>query len=237
MNMISNIKNKLKSNKKIIIFLSIIYNTVNYNNSYKYRKKNKISYNGAFLNNCRFNISGKNNTISLSPKAKFKNCTFCINGNNCHIIIGGNNTIVSNTYFVCQDDNSKIFIGNNFTMESGHIAAIEGETIRIGNDCMFSNDIDIRNGDSHSIIKANSQERINWSKPVVIEDHVWLTAHVRVLKGSFIPHNSIIANSSVVSKRLELPNTIYGGIPIKKLKINIDWDRDRHKFKNQQRNL
>lgn len=112
-------------------------------------------------------------------------------------------------------------------MEGGHIAATEGEIIKIGNDCMFSGDIEIRNGDSHSIIKANSQERINWAKPVIIEDHVWLTAHVRVLK----PHHSIIGNSSVVSKVLEEPHSIYGGSPIRNLKTNIDWDRNRYKFK------
>lgn len=118
-------------------------------------------------------------------------------------------------------------------MEGGHIAATEGESITIGNDCMFSGDIEIRNGDSHSIIEANTQKRINWAKPVIIEDHVWLTAHVRVLKGSIIPHHSIIANSCVVSKILKEPYSIYGGSPIRSLKTNIDWDRNRYKFKKE----
>ena len=43
-------------------------------------------------------------------------------------------------------------MGKDFTMEGGHIASTEGEKIVIGNDCMFSNDIEIRNGDSHTII-------------------------------------------------------------------------------------
>ncbi len=115
-------------------------------------------------------------------------------------------------------------------MEGGHIASTEGETITIGNDCMFSNDIEIRNGDSHSIIKANTDERLNWAESVTIGNHVWLTAHVRVLKGSCIANNSIIANSSIVTNQLNVPNAIYGGMPAKMLKTNIDWDRDRYKY-------
>lgn len=225
------IKKKINNKTQFIELVASIYNIIHYNNSYRYRNKNNLSWKGAFLKGCKFNISGKNNTILFSPKARFKNCTFDISGNNCQIIVGGNHTIISNVNFCCQDDHSKIIIGDDFTMEGGHIAATEGEIIKIGNDCMFSSDIEIRNGDSHSIIKANSQERINWGKPVIIEDHVWLTAHVRVLKGSFIPHHSIIGNSSVVSKALEEPYSIYGGSPIRNLKTNIDWDRNRYKFK------
>lgn len=139
--------------------------------------------------------------------------------------IGGGNTIVSNTQFWLQDDNSTIVVGKDFTMEGGHIASTEGEKIVIGNDCMFSNDIEIRNGDSHTIIDITEQRRTNYAQPVVIGNHVWLTAHTRVLKGSRIAHSCIIANSAVVSGILEKSNTIYGGLPAKPLKEGIDWDR------------
>ena len=98
---------------------------------------------------------------------------------------------------------------------------------------MFSNDIEIRSGDSHSILKAGTEERTNWAESVVIGDHVWLTAHVRILKGSTIPSHSIVANSSVITHKLDIPYSIYGGNPVKLLKTGMDWDRSRYKFERK----
>lgn len=141
----------------------------------------------------KFSITGKNNKIVIGRKARLRDYKIKIYGNNCLLKIGDGSTIISNASFWLQDDNCKIIIGNNFTMEGGHIASTEGETITIGN-------------------------------------HVWLTAHVRVLKGSCIADNSIIANSSIVTKQLNVPNAIYGGTPAKMLKTDINWDRDRYRY-------
>ena len=138
---------------------------------------------------------------------------------------GGGSTIVSNTSFWLQDDNSTIIIGEDFTMEGGHIAATEGESITVGNDCMFSGDVEIRNGDSHSVLDVKTGERLNRARPITIGSHVWLTAHVRVLKGTLIPSCSIIGNSSVVTSQLEKTNALYSGIPCRLLKEDVNWNR------------
>ena len=224
------IKSLMKKYPLIMDIVSIIYNLLHRNNAWRYL--GCIKYKGAFLRNVTFNIHGRNNRILIGRKARLRNCKITLQGNNCLLVIGGGSTIVSETFFYLQDDDSKIIVGSDFTMESGHIASTEGETISIGNDCMFSNDIEIRNGDSHSIIKAGTEERTNWAKPVTIGNHVWLTAHVRVLKGSYISNNSIIANSCIVGGgKLETPFSIYGGNPVRILKTGIDWDRNRYKFK------
>lgn len=115
-------------------------------------------------------------------------------------------------------------------MEGGHIAITGGERITIGEDCMFSSDIEIRCGDSHAIIDRQSQQRLNWEQPVCIGDHVWLAAHVRVLKGSVIAAHSIVGSSAVVSGILSQPYSIYAGSPAKQIKSGVDWDRFRHKY-------
>ncbi len=109
-------------------------------------------------------------------------------------------------------------------MESGHIASTEGKSIIIGKDCMFSNDIEIRNGDSHAILNT-MQERINTASSVVIGNHVWLGAHVRIMKGGKIPDNCVIGNSSLVSNEHDKSHAIYAGIPARLIKENIIWDR------------
>lgn len=225
--MTPNLKQFMKQHPIFMDAVASVYNLIHRNNAWKYH--NVISCKGVFFNNVKFYIRGKNNQVIIGRKARLNYCTISIVGNNCSLVIGGS-SIITNTSFWCEDDNCRITIGTDFTMEGGHIASTEGEQITIGNDCMFSNDIEIRNGDSHSILKAGTEERINWARPVNIGDHVWLTAHVRVLKGSTIPSHSIVANSSVVTHKLEMPYSIYGGNPVKLLKTGIDWDRSRYNF-------
>jgi acetyltransferase-like isoleucine patch superfamily enzyme len=201
------------------------YNLVYNNRCWRFRFSNHFSIRGAFLKGVKYRISGKGNEIIIGRKARLTDCSFTFIGNYCKVIIGGGSTIISNVNFWCQDDNSSIVIGNDFTMGKGHIAATEGESITIGNDCMFSDDIEIRNGDSHSIINTQTKRRTNQAAPVKIGDHVWLTAHTRVLKGSIIPSHSIIGNSSIVAGKLEKENALYSGIPCKLIKENTDWDR------------
>ncbi len=223
--MLTVLKSKMKQNSFLMNAVAKIYNTLHYNNAWRYKCRNVIHYRGAFLRGTSFHITGKDNTVEFGSKARFFNCSITIIGDNCKLLVGGGNTIISNTEFWLQDDNSTIVIGEDFTMEGGHIAATEGEHITIGDDCMFSGDVEIRNGDSHSIVEVTSGRRINKALPVVIKDHVWLTAHVRVLKGTFIPSRSVIGNSSVVTSILEKENALYAGIPCRLLKEGIDWDR------------
>ncbi|MCL7764550.1 hypothetical protein MPF19_14090 [Polaribacter sp. Z014] len=217
----------MKQNKWLMVFVSKLFNIRYFNNSWKYRYTNKIKTKGAFLKKVKFNIKGKNNIIIVGHKARLNNCKITILGDNCKLIIGEGSTIISEATFWCQDDESTIEIGRDFTMEGGHLASTEGKLIKIGDDCMFSGDIEIRNGDSHSIINNDTRQRINYAKSVTIGNHVWLTAHVRILKGAFIPSNSIIGNSSVVTNKLEKENSLYSGIPCKLLKQQIDWDRNK----------
>ena len=225
--MIAKIKQIMNNNHTVMRIISRIYNFVHYNNSWMYKRNNTIITKGSFIKHTKFDINGKNNIIHIGTKARLRNCKFTIIGNNCKIIIGNNHTIITDVHFWCQDDNSTIIIGDDFTIEGGHIASTEGCSIIIGNDCMFSNDIEIRNGDSHSIIKMDDNKRTNHAEDVYIGNHVWLTAHVRVLKGSIIPSNSIIGNSSIVSHKFQKENSIYAGIPCKLIKTGIDWDRNK----------
>lgn len=224
------VKEVLKKHPFLMIFTAKAYNLIHRNNAWRYRLNNSIRTRGAFLKNVKFKISGRNNSIWFGPMARLRNCTINILGDNCEIRIGGGSTIVSHSEIHCQDNNSRICIGKHFTMEGGHIASTEGELIEIGEDCMFSGGIEIRNGDSHVILEIETGKRINWAETVTIGNHVWLTSLVKVMKGSFIASDSIVGNSSVVAGRLEKPHCIYAGIPAKLVKENIDWDRFRKNY-------
>lgn len=226
------LKSILNSNPKVLDLASKVYNLLHYNNAWKYRfGTNRILCKGAFLKKCSFKIKGVNNTILIGERARLTNCIFTIYGSNCTIKIGGGSTIVSKVSFWCEDNNSSIVIGRDFMMGSGHIASTEGERIIFDDDCMLSEDIEIRNGDSHAIINDN-QERINFAKPVIVGKHVWITAHCRIMKGTEIPDNCIIGNSSLMAQKFTISNAIYAGNPARLVKENVNWDKYRNKINN-----
>lgn len=191
----------------------------------KGRRNNKISYIGSLLRRTKIDIEGLNNSILIAPKNRLIDCKLNIIGKNCKIVIDSNCTLKKLELWL-EDDGSEIFIGHTTSIEGGHIAATEGESIKIGSDCMFSHRIEIRNGDSHSIFAEGSVIRINRAKPVSIGNHVWMGADAKVLKGAVINDGAVIATGAIVTGVVE-PNSIYAGNPAKKIKDNIHWDRER----------
>lgn len=88
-----------------------------------------------------------------------------------------------------------------------------GECVRIGAGCK------IFDTDFHSIyhdLRNNGNQGVQ-SKPVVIEDNVWIGACCIVLKGVTIGKRAAIGAGSVVTKSVP-PDEIWGGNPAKFIK-------------------
>ncbi len=215
------LKEVLKKNDWLLLIVSCIYN---FPLKFFVLRKVKMSIRGAFIKHCKFKIRGRNNVIVIGEKGRLRNCTIYISGNNNLLRIGGGHTIVANTTFWLQGDNCTIYISEDFTMEGGEISVTENGKICIGKNCMFSFGIDIRNGDSHSILNLQGK-RINKAQDIDIKDHVWLGANVTVLKGVSIGSHSIIGTRSVVSKSCQTDHSIYAGVPARFIKSGIDWNR------------
>lgn len=182
----------------------------------------------AILNNCKFDIVGDNNKIEIGESSILNNLTFFIRGDNNKIIIGKRVRFNRGGSVWIEDYGCEAVIGENTTFEDSHIAVTEPNSkIHIGKDCMFAYDIDLRTGDSHSIVDSISNKRINYAQNINIGNHVWIASHVSILKGVHISDNSIVATRSVVTKPFSENNILIGGVPAKKLKENINWDRQR----------
>ncbi|MBT2658618.1 acyltransferase [Bacillus sp. ISL-18] len=125
------------------------------------------------------------------------------------------------------DNNCTLEIGDGTTIMEAGISVVEPNgKISIGEDCMFSFGIDILNSDSHSIIDLTSNKRINFSKDVVIGNHVWIGHEVQILKGTEIVDNSIVGSRSILTKKYG-SNCVIVGTPAKQVKENVTWDRNR----------
>lgn len=152
-----------------------------------------------WMKDCKIEIVGDNNLISVAPMVRLDGVKFYIEGSNNVIRINRNVIIGDGSLLWMEDKGCEISIDEGSTFGSVHLAATEdGSSIQIGKDCMFSNDIDVRTGDSHSIINLQTGERTNRAKDVVIGNHVWCGAHSSILKGANIPNDVVIATRSIV---------------------------------------
>lgn len=170
---------------------------------------------------------GTGNKIIVGNGSCIHGCNISFWGSNCTLEIKPN-THLNGVSFWFEDVGGFISIGTNTTMESGcQFASVEGTKIIVGDDCMFSHDVDVRTTDSHSILNYKG-ERINPSEDIFIGNHVWIGIRSTLLKGCMLHNNSVVASCSVVtSKTMSQENTIVAGVPAKVIKSEINWKRER----------
>lgn len=123
-----------------------------------------------------------------------------------------------------ENNQTTLTFGENFQMNDYvHITAME--KVQIGNNVLFASKIYVSDcshgsyaGDENdSNPESIPHNRPLFSKPVIIEDNVWLGEFVSVLPGVTIGKGSIVGANSVVSKNLP-PNVIAVGSPAKPIK-------------------
>jgi acetyltransferase-like isoleucine patch superfamily enzyme len=194
-----------------------------------YGKRNKLSFSkGAMLFNASIQILGNDNTIIISDGCELDRISVFIRGNGNRIELSEKVRAHRHTSLWIEDDNNLIFVGEDSDLGDAHIAVTEnGKSITVGSDCLFAKGIEIRTGDSHSIVDAKSGNRINYAENVVIGNHVWIGSCASVLKGAIIPNNSVVATRSVVTKTFIEENILLAGIPAKIVKQNINWLGER----------
>jgi acetyltransferase-like isoleucine patch superfamily enzyme len=198
------------------------------NNSRKIKgHNNRINIYQSILKNTCIDIQGSDNTIEIKSQTIIDNLTFHIRGSGHHISIGSNCRFNEGGTIWVEDEGCRLVVGDNTFILKAHISLTESNSsIEIGENCMLSSDIDIRSGDSHSIIDLSTGERINYASSIKIEDHVWIGAHAKVLKGVIIAKNSVVGMGSIVTKNV-LSNTVVAGIPAQTVKTNITWNSER----------
>lgn len=172
-------------------------------------------------------VCGVNNIIRLGNDVRLDNVEIKIYGNNNLIVIESNNHI-NGIRIAIEDDNNLINIGSSvYIGPDSLLAALEGTKITIGKDCMIAGPCEIRTSDSHSLTNLEGN-RINPAKDIEIGEHVWIGAGCMLLKGCKIPSDSIVAARSVVTFTETFESySLWGGIPAKLLKKNVNWKKER----------
>jgi|TARA_B110000467_G_scaffold12221_1_gene10253 acetyltransferase-like isoleucine patch superfamily enzyme len=95
------------------------------------------------------------------------------------------------------------------------VRIMAAESIVIGDACMIAHGVYISDADWHGIY--DRAEPVGNTKPVVLEDNVWIGDSAIICKGVTIGENSIIGAGAVVTKNVP-PNSIFAGNPAKLVK-------------------
>ncbi len=189
-------------------------------------------------------VEGDGNVITIGAKSHVRG-SIRIEGHGHEIKIGDNVTL--NDHIIIQGNNNTISIGNRVSL-AGHIlvkgqeqrveigdgtrardARIlcqEGGFVKIGRDCLFSRQVEIRTTDSHALISRKTGERINLPGPVEIGAHVWIGLGVLVGKGAKIADDNVVGAKSFVTKPFLESGTVIAGVPARVVKRDVTWQRD-----------
>lgn len=200
------------------------FNILPFNNTTKGNVS--VENQGSLLLNCEILSNGTNNKLFFARGGVFRNCKFSLLGDN-NTISFGENCHATNGDFYIEDDNNLIKTCDN-TNYAGkiHIACTEGTNIIIGDDCLFSSEIAVRSGDSHSILNGNGK-RINEAQDVIVGNHVWVGYRALITKGTVIPDNTVVGTGAIVTGTFDKGNIILAGVPARVVKEDINWDKKR----------
>lgn len=135
------------------------------------------------------------------------------------LLLSGKAHIGSGSYILVGDKGC-LKISDNFEIKANGKLFVTN-AVTIGKDCLFSWDITLMDTDWHKIYSSDNNKIINPSKPIIIDDNVWVGCNTTILKGVHIAQNVIIGANSLITKSILESGCISTGDRI--LKHGVYW--------------
>ncbi len=140
-------------------------------------------------------------------------------GRNIHLgkyaqIICASDNCVRFTSWPSKQSDAEIVLGDYCLVAPG-VRISAAQSIRIGDNCMLAANVIISDSDWHGIY--NRIRPFRCTRPVIIENNVWLGERVIVTKGVTIGENSVIGAGAIVTKNIPA-NCIAAGNPARVIK-------------------
>jgi acetyltransferase-like isoleucine patch superfamily enzyme len=222
-------KKILGNNEKAISFFLGLYNRLPFNNRRKiHGRNNRLELSRSLLKKTRIYIKGSDNRIVLGDRCTLRCCSIYISGNGNSLVFGDKVAMISGEIHI-EDDGNIVSIGSHASfLGKTHLACIEGTKITIGDNCLFSSDVTLRTGDSHSILGPKG-DRINLSEDITLANHVWVGNRAILTKGACVAQDSVVATGAILTGAVEESGVVIGGVPAKVIKQGINWDIQRIK--------
>lgn len=142
-------------------------------------------------------------------------------GKNCQIVCvdGGNmelrNAHVNYGSFVFCAKGAQLVIDSTYIEMNSVVVAVN--KIHIKQHCEIAEMVVIRDQDhQHNLSEIPIKQQGFISKPIIINENVWIGAKATILKGVEISANSVVGANAVVTKSIVKPSVV-AGIPAKEI--------------------
>lgn len=129
-------------------------------------------------------------------------------------------TVISQGTVFRLDEDAIIELGDNFYCNKNCFFR-SSDIIKFGNHCAVGWNVQINTDDGHDVYHDDNMG-VKRGK-VYIGDNVWLTSNTIVCKNTSMANGCILAQGSVLTKRVIEENTLIGGIPAKVIKRRVRW--------------
>lgn len=129
----------------------------------------------------------------------------------------GNNLKIEQPFWC--DYGKNIEIGENFYSNFG-LTILDGAKVTIGDNVKFGPNCNLYTV-THPKETEKRNQGLEQALPITIGNNVWLGGNVTILPGVSIGDNAIVGAGSVVTKNVPA-NTIFAGVPAKKISVNYD---------------
>lgn len=184
-----------------------------------------IPYKGAILDlhpTAKIYLKGKNLEVGFNKLKGSKSETHVRMNKNAIWNCNNGCLLFYNTVLEVKE-NAKLDTGF-FSANSGSVI-IAHKNISLGEDVMCGRNVIIYDSDFHSLLDKEGNS-VNVPKTVKIEDHVWLTTDIVVLKGVTIKKDSLVTAQTVVNKDMPEHSIIAGGSSGKVIRDEVSWSRE-----------
>lgn len=186
---------------------------------------NEIRYAGTPVDGVRIKISGANNRLVVSRHARLGTLRIDFDNDHGLVRIGASRGVPRFSAAIRVGQDSKVVVGTNVSTTSiVTMSAVEGTTIRIGDDAMLASENELRADDGHPIFDVRTGKRVNVSRSIVIGDHVWLARRAVCLGGARVGAGSVVGYGAIVTGQFP-NNVVLAGVPARVVRRDVAWER------------
>ncbi len=178
---------------------------------------------GAVLRNVVFDLAGEGHTVHIAAGCVLNQVYVRLRGQGHRLQLARGVRFTRGGEIWMEDQGGSLLIGEGTTIVHARLSVIEGTRLRIGAGSLFAYDIEVRTGDSHSLLDARTGQRLNPAADVEVGARVWVGARAMLLKGARIPDDSVVAAAAVVTKAFAEPGVVLGGHPARVLRRGVRW--------------
>jgi acetyltransferase-like isoleucine patch superfamily enzyme len=191
---------------------------------------NEIVASASYEKNVAITFRGRNNRLVVADGCKIDKLSVVFDCDNGTLSIGHNRDVKGGLWGIRVGQDATVTIGDNVSCTGVCIvSAVEGVTVRIGNDVMIASQNQVRADDGHPIFDIHTGKRVNEAESIRIGDHVWLALGSTVLAGGKVGDGTVIGYNSLVTGTIP-NNCIAVGSPARVVRRDIAWERPHLSF-------